>query len=135
LPTRASVTVALVTARAAAPDARAAAGTRFGLIDGETPTIDIGAVQLIDGLPPIFVGHLHESEPAGTTGIPIAQDLGRGHFADGGKEGAEVVGTEAEGQVAYVYFHDCSLSRKTGVKAVRLPARTRNGLLRASKRA
>src|SRR6185312_5593795 len=61
----------------AAPARRRLAAARLGLVDLEGPAGELAPVQLRDGLVRLLgVGHLDESEPARTAGLPVGHHLG-----------------------------------------------------------
>src|SRR5262245_28226298 len=77
--------------------------TGLGLVDRQLPALELGAVEVGDGL----VGpalHLDEGEAARPARLAILDDLGRGHGAVLPERLAEVVGGRAEGKVSDVQF-------------------------------
>src|SRR5580700_2623236 len=65
-----AATAAATTAATAATVA-ATALTRLGLVDLQAATLEVGAVQRRHGAGGIGIGHFHEAEAAGTTGLAI----------------------------------------------------------------
>jgi hypothetical protein len=69
--TTAATAVAAAVAAAATTTAAAAALTRLGLVDLQATTLKVGAVQRRHGAGGIGIGHFHEAEAPGTTGLTI----------------------------------------------------------------
>jgi hypothetical protein len=66
-----AVAAAVATATAATATAAAGALTRLGLVDLQAATFEVGAVQRRHCAGGIGIGHFHEAEAAGTTGLTI----------------------------------------------------------------
>src|SRR5690606_2684445 len=66
-----ATTVASKATATSAAAATTTAGARTGLVDGQTPTIDVLAVELFDGTASILIGHFDESEPSGPAGLTV----------------------------------------------------------------
>src|SRR5580698_9967252 len=63
--------VAATAATTTATAATTAALTRLGLVDLKAATLKVGAVQRRHGAGGIGIGHFHEAEATGTTGLAI----------------------------------------------------------------
>src|SRR5262249_52147247 len=70
-----------------------------GLVDGQRPTVEFGAVEGGDRLLRTL-GHLDEAEAARPAGLAVGRHLGPGHGAVLGAHLPEVVRGGREGQVA-----------------------------------
>ena len=64
---------------------------RTGFIDGQFPAVKIGAVEFGNRIFGGFVIHFHEPESLRASGHAVGDDADRIHFADLGKQVAEVL--------------------------------------------
>jgi hypothetical protein len=98
--TAAAVAAAVATAAATATTAAATALTRLGLVDLQAATLEVGAVQRRHGAGGIGIGHFHEAEAAGTTGLTIGDQrdlLDRTMLLE---QGADRLFSGREGQIS-----------------------------------
>ena len=122
-------------ATAAAEATTAATGASLaglGLVDNQRTTAELLTVGAGDGLAGlVVVGHLNKAEPAGTAGLAIDDDRGRGHSAERAEVVPELVFGAAKGEIAYVNPHTVSrilpAQPTLTMKPTRRTGRIRNG--------
>lgn len=75
-------------------------GPRFVHI--QRPAVQVASVQCVDGsLPVAVIGHLHESEPSGLSGIPIGHDVYAANRPKFLKHGSNGAFSRVETEVSY----------------------------------
>jgi hypothetical protein len=93
--TIASATASVSTAIATATTAESTTitfGARACLVHHQVPTVEALTIGSFNGSTTcIIVGHFHESKAAAPVGGFVHDDLGRGHFSEGGEELVEIL--------------------------------------------
>src|SRR5581483_5165106 len=102
----AAAAVAAETATAtAATAAKAALSARPRLVDVDRPTVELGAVEALDGLVAGVRVHLDEGEAARATGLTIRDDGSRLDRANLRKQIGQLIFCRRVRQIPYEYSH------------------------------
>jgi hypothetical protein len=108
--TVATTAATVATAAAWTTAAAAAAGLVLGFVDSQRATVELLAVDGLNGARGVRLAHLDEAEAAWATGFTISGERNRFHGAVGCKQLADLVFRGGKRQVAYIYLGHVTLS-------------------------
>ena len=90
------------TAAVAATAATASVFARTSLTDGQVTATKAGAVQRLDCLRSVFVGHLDEAEAPGTSRFAVGRQRARDHLAILAEQSLYIFLRGGVGQIPYI---------------------------------
>src|SRR5271157_291726 len=101
-----SIVAVVATTSVATPAASTTLGPRLGLVDGESTSIMIAAIQCLDRyMRLVVIGHLDEAESSTTARVPVDQDLCRAHGTELCEQLLELLGSDSILEVPDVKPH------------------------------